>query len=54
MMFSEKHYLDVELCHVDRTKNILGVAEKKSCCIEGSFSLSLPDNIFRVTVWKNF
>ena len=29
MLFSEEHYLDVELCHVDRTKNILGVAEKK-------------------------
>ena len=28
MLFSEEHYLDVELCHVDRTKNILGVAGK--------------------------
>ena len=53
MLFSEEHYLDVKLCHVDRTKDILGVAGKEVCCIEGSFR-SLPDNIFRVTVWKHF
>ena len=54
MLFSEEHYLDVKLCHVDRTKNILGVAGKDICCIEGSFSLNLPNNIFGVAVWKHF
>ena len=35
MLLSEEHYLDVKLCHVDRTKNILGVAEKKELLYRG-------------------